>query len=284
MKKNFTIKLIILFILLFFLKHNALAVSLDLNADKNVLQQGDILTLVISLNTDGQSINTIEGDLKYDDNFIKPESVNIGGSFISFWVEKPDLKTSGIIHFSGIVPGGISAIQSEVFKVIFRAKNAGNTSLLLNNVNLFLNDGEGSLVPAKIINMNIKIIQRINTQNTLDLISGDKVPPEKFSIIRSQDSSLFDSKYFIAFSAIDKKSGIDRYQVCELLKCISAESPFLLWNQTPFYHIVVKAYDMDGNSTSATLISPWFASLLVFLLLIVIIYSCFCIQKNFIKK
>jgi hypothetical protein len=284
MKKSFTIKLIILLTLAFFFNRNVLAATLELNTEKNTFQQAETFTLTVFLNTEGDSINTIEGNLKYDDNFIKAEAVNIGSSFISFWVEKPDLKTSGLIHFSGITPGGISTSNGEVFKVTFQTEKIGDTTLLLNNINLFLNDGQGSTIPAKIKNANIMINQGININKTVDLISNDKVPPEKFNIIRTQDSSLFDNKYFIVFSTVDKGSGIDRYQVCELFKCVSAESPFLLWNQTPFYRIVVHAYDSNGNVQSSTITSPGLIILLVFLLFVVIIYLCFYLRKNLTRK
>jgi hypothetical protein len=286
MKRNFKIKLFILFIFVFFFSRNVLAASLELNVEKNTIQAGEIFTATILLNTEGQSINTLEGDLKYDDKLIKAESVNIGNSFISFWVEKPDIKISGTIHFSGITPGGISASNSEVFKVMFRTLKTGNTSLLLNNVNLFLNDGKGSLVSTKITNANIKIVQGNGVMETSDVIRGDKIPPEKFNIIRTKDPSIFDNKYFIAFSTVDKGSGIDYYQVCEFFSCMTTESPFLLKNQTPFYRIAVKAYDMNGNFTFSALTSPWLVILLAFLLftVIIIIYLCFYLRKNLTQK
>lgn len=246
------------------------AASLDLNVEKNTLQTGEIFTLTISLNTEGESINTIEGDLKYNELFLKAEVINIGGSFVSFWVEKPDLRTSGVIHFSGIVPGGISTAESEVFKVIFRAETKGDANLFLNNVHLFLNNGLGSEIAAKTSNQSVKITQGTNGTGK-NIVSTDTIPPEKFVIIRTRDQSIYDNEYFVVFSTLDKDSGMDYYEVCELFKCVSAESPFLLWNKTPFYHIVVRAYDMNGNIRESTLISPY----LILLLFIIILLPIF---------
>lgn len=270
--------------LVFFFSRSVFAASLELNVEKNTIQTGEIFTATILLNTEGQSINTIEGDLKYDEKFFQIEAVNIGNSFISFWVEKPDIKTPGTVHFSGITPGGISALNSEVFKVMFRTLKTGNTSLLLNNVNLFLNDGQGSSVLAKIKNADMIINQGVNDNNPANFVFNDKIPPEKFNIIRTKDPTIFDGKWFIAFSTVDKGSGVDHYQVCELFKCISGESPFLLNNQTPSYYIVVNVYDVNGNFSSSTLTSPWLIILLVFLLLVVIIYLCFYLRKKLAQK
>ena len=214
MKKNSTIKLIILFIAIFFFSHNALAASLDLNVGKNILQTGEDFTLTVSLNTEGDSINTLAGDLNYDNNFIQAEAINLGASFISFWVEKPELKTPGTIHFSGITPGGIFSSGGEVFKVIFKTKNAGDTVLALNNANLFLNDGKGTIIPAKIINTNIKITE-LNNDTTTPIETKDTISPEKFVTIRTKYPSMYDGKWFIVFSTTDKESGVDYFKVCE---------------------------------------------------------------------
>ena len=59
MKKNFKIKLVIIFIFAFFFSRNVLAASLELNTDKNTLQENGTFTLTLSLDTEGDSINTI---------------------------------------------------------------------------------------------------------------------------------------------------------------------------------------------------------------------------------
>ena len=285
MKNNFKIKLAIMFAFIFLFTHSAFAATLNVSTDKVSLNQGDIFTATIFLNTEGQSINAIKGDLVYDASYLKAEIVNIGNSFVSFWIEKPGTKTTGDINFSGVIPGGINSRQLEVFKVIFRTrKSSEGASLSLRNLNLYLNDGKGSVIFPKIKNTDIKVGDKESANSDMAISLNDKVPPEKFSITRARDSSLFNNKWFVDFSTIDKGSGVDHYQVCELLKCVTAESPFLLFNQTPFYYIRVKAYDLNGNFTSATLISSWLAMLLVFLFFVVIIYLCFYMRKNLVQK
>jgi len=285
MKNNFKIKLAIMFAFIFLFAHSAFAATLNVSIDKATLNQGDTFTATIFLNTEGQSINAIKGDLTYDASYLKAEIVNIGNSFVSFWIEKPSTKTAGDINFSGVIPGGINSKQLEVFKVIFRTQNSsGGTSLLLRNLNLYLNDGKGSVIFPEIKNADIKISDKKSATSATVIVINDKVPPEKFSMTRTRYSSVFDNKWFIDFSTIDKGSGVDHYQVCELLRCVTAESPFLLFNQTPFYYVRVKAYDLNGNLTSATLISSWLVMLLVFLFFVVIIYLCFYMRKNLVQK
>ena len=259
------LKIIILICLIFF-SHNVLAASLEIKTEKDGLELGGNFSVSIILNTEGQSINTIEGDLKYDASMLKGEIVDIGDSFVSFWVEKPDFKNPGLIHFSGIVPGGISSNNAEVFKIIFTAYKIGNTSLTLNNMSLFLNDGEGSIIKGEVKNASMEIIKKEGTEDNSFVLPSDENPPEKFNLVRSQSTSIFDDKNFIVFSTLDKGSGVAYYKVCEFFKCTEAKSPFLLSNQTPFYYIRVSAYDVNGNITTSSLLSPYL--FIIFLLLL----------------
>jgi hypothetical protein len=197
-------KLLFLFSL-FFVSNHVLAANLSLDTDINNIKINGIFTNTLYLNTDGQSINAVEGDLNYDINFVSIEKINIGNSSINFWVEKPNIKTPGSIHFSGIIPGGLYSNKSELFSLIFRAEKEGNTQISLNNVNLFLNDGQGSKISVKSSDIVIKIVKDGNDNSSL-LVSKDTISPETFSIIRTRDQSIYNNKYFVVFNTQDKGS------------------------------------------------------------------------------
>ncbi len=277
MKNSFKLKLLILLFSLLY-SHSLLAANFDLDFDKDILQKNDLVILTISLNTEGQSINTIEGYLKYKPNFLKIETINTGGSFVNFWVNKPESSNDGTVYFSGVTPGGIMTNKGEVFKVIFRAEGVGTTNLSIEDISLFLNDGQGTLVNIKNENSSIKILKENN--NILSpVISDDKIAPENFKIIRTRDNNIYENQWFIVFSTIDKNSGIDHYEICELFKCITGESPILLKNQTPFYYIKVNAYDVNNNMVSSTLISTWF-----YIVIIIFIFLIFTTISYFYRK
>jgi len=278
MKKFLTIKLVILFCLIFLGGINVFAASLELNTEKTTLDKGDIFTVTILLNTSSQTVNTIEGDLKYDSNFISAEALNTGNSFVNFWIEKPNIKKVGLIHFAGMTPGGISTAKGEVLSVVFKTQKTGNTGLELNNTNLYLNDGNGTILKSDTKDISIAINQGVNN-NITNFIFNDKIPPEKFNIIRTKVPSLFDGKYFVVFNTSDKQSGLDHYQVCELFKCVLAESPYLLNNQTPFYYVMVKAFDMNGNFTSSLLVSPLLIIVLILFILSILILLFYLYRK-----
>ena len=262
-----------IFLAFLLLPSSILAATISISLDKDKVRMGEILTTKIFLDTEGQQINTIEGDLKYDEHFLQVEIINIGSSFVSFWVEKPAVQNEGVIHFAGIVPGGISTNKGELFSLIFRAKTVGDGAVSLENVNLFLNDGQGTKAPAKIANATIAIIQSAGHADE-EIIDTDTIPPEKFNIMRAQDPSMYDNKYFIAFSTLDKQSGLHSYEVCEYWSCEVAESPFPLRYQNPLYYVVVRAYDESGNMRASFIISKYLILLFFSVILLLIFLYC----------
>src|SRR5262249_47050520 len=81
------------------------------------------------------------------------------------------------------------------------------------------------------------------------------------------DASIFDGKYFITFSTIDKQTGVDYYEVLEqdangniqgtttpaIWK--RATSPYLLADQSLQSAVMVRATDKAGNQRVEILIS-----------------------------
>jgi len=87
--------------------------------------------------------------------------------------------------------------------------------------------------------------------------------PEEFTPKIGQDSSVFEGKYFLNFSTIDKISGIDHYEVLEIKDKQQdredwkvVESPYVLEDQTLNSLIKVKAVDKADNERIAQIIPP----------------------------
>jgi hypothetical protein len=76
----------------------------------------------------------------------------------------------------------------------------------------------------------------------------DTTLPELFGLYTGQDPSMFNGRYFLSFSAIDKTSGIDHYEIKEGKKDFKeVKSPYLLTDQNLTSKIIVKAIDKAGN-------------------------------------
>lgn len=256
--KKYKFILITLVAYLLFVSNFVHASVLNINVDKNEIQKGGLNTVHINLDTEQNLINAIEGDLVYSNKDLIIEKVNIGSSFVSFWVEQPKINVDGRIHFSGIVPGGIAVSKGEVFSVTVRGVIDGQTNIKLENVNLLLNDGQGSKDEAKTKDINFTITENLNGEEE-KIGSNDTTKPEKFTVERTKSPYIYDNQWFVVFSTQDKGVGIDYYEVCEFVKsnCVKADSPYLLQHQTPFFRVIVRAYDTDSNMRSVVLISRW---------------------------
>lgn len=274
---------IVTFLLFFGYIANASVVSFDLG--KTQILEGGLSKISIYLDTSGELVNTIEGDLVYNDKLIKIEKIEIGDSIINLWVDQPNADSVGRVHFSGIIPGGLSIAKGNIFSIIVRGQSVGIAGIDLENVNLFLNDGEGSMDEVSVNSAEITIIEN-STGEIEPLNINDQAPPEEFKVVRTRDLSLYDNKWFVVFSTQDKGVGVDYYRVCESFgqDCVEASSPYLLQHQNPFYYIKVTAYDAEGNTQDALLISNWIIFvivLLIFCILGFLLYLYYRYFKNY---
>lgn len=273
MNNYFKIKLLILFAILFTVDSVVFAAGVELKTENNYLQRNEIFVVSMILNTENESVNTIEGYIEYDKDKLKAEAVNIGHSLINLWMEKPNTEKDGSIRFSGITPGGVSVPMGEVFNVVFRAKDSGASDILLRDLNIYLNDGLATKAKVKTGNLGINTSDKNSSNGEVTVFSNDKNQPERFKSIRSRDDYTYEGKYFLSFNPIDKDSGLSHVLVCEFLSCNRLTSPALLSNQTPFYFIRVIAFDMNGNSTTSYLVSNYLYSILfIAVLLFVFLY------------
>jgi len=112
----------------------------------------------------------------------------------------------------------------------------------------------------------------------------DVTSPEEFKPEIGKASAVFEGKYFIAFSTIDKQTGIDYYEILEADKrgyqrgtirkaeWKKGSSPYLLEDQSLRSVIKVKAVDKAGNERIEEIVPPykvtWKDVLVIILILI----------------
>jgi hypothetical protein len=236
---------------------NVNAASFSLIGDKEKVSVGESIQVDLFVDSGNVSINTLGGSVVFDPTLLQVEKIINGNSIITFWVESPkENNTTGIIDFSGIIPGGIVNAKGYVFSILFSAKQTGQTPVTVSSPIVLQNDGTGNSLPvsSKEFQMNISGDKDASIQ---DYKTTDTISPEKFTIIRTRDNALFDNKWFVVYSTQDKGSGISHYDVCEFLfrKCKTINSPYELENQSNWYRIYVKAYDNNNNVQYAFLFS-----------------------------
>ncbi len=216
----------------------------------------DFLVHVL-FDTASQSVNAIEGTIVVDPS-LEIKEIRDGDSVLKFWVEAPhaDIKD---IKFSGIAPGGFNAADGKLFSILLHSKQAGDVSVGARDIKVLKNDGKGSQLENIVQPSQIKITNEVS-ERVVSVTDTDA--PEIFRPEISRNDSLFGGKYFVAFSAQDKGSGVKNYEVKEGFfgSFTPAQSPYELNNQGLYKTVYVKAIDKSGNerivTVKATHLSP----------------------------
>jgi len=232
----------------------------------------DVFVTEIKINSEGEEINTIKADLTFPQQLLEIVDFSQGNSILTLWPEGPSFSNqTGKIYFVGGIPGGYSGKDGLLGKIIFKAKKEGEATVQIEeDSQVLLNDGMGT--PAK-LNTGGAIFrvlaekQEVPEDEWRKVLEKDKIPPDPFEIKIGKEATVFEGKYFVAFSTIDKQTGLDHYEVKETrnrretgrettLNWKKAESPYLLEDQSLKSIIKVKAVDKAGNERISEYFPP----------------------------
>ncbi len=286
MKKFIKKSFVIILLSLCFLPAVSFAAEMFLSSDKSTYGQGEEFLVQVYLNTEDVSVNAVGGALVFPTDTLELKEIRDGNSAINFWVEKPSGTTNGNITFSGITAGGFTGTKKFLFGAVFKTKASGAGSINFKDIQVLQNDGAGTAV-ATVASPFTFTISNEAASSPANLKVVDIDPPENFTPFIAHDPSIFNGKYFLVFSAIDKGVGIDHYEVREGIwsDYVVAESPYLLKDQSLRKDIVVKAVDRYGNKRLAKVKAQNpsfnFEKMLIFGIILVI---CFLIGKKIWSK
>jgi len=257
----------------------------------------------------GKEINAVAGSIILPLDLLEVVEIRDGSSILTLWVEKPVLR-DGKISFVGIVPGGFIGIlgpyegakPGKILGIVLKAKNPGQGEVIMENVQVLQHDGLGTPAQFKISNFEFLISKQIPITQ-IPIIETDITPPEPFTPEIAQHPELFEGKYFLAFSTMDKNSGISHYEVKETKRGVfgieylvfrkwhRAESPYLLKDQGLRSYIYVKAVDRAGNER-IEVVEPrypmkWYESWMIWVIIIIataFIYGVWRLLRLGIKR
>lgn len=234
------------------------------------LEQGERFYKVdVFLDTEGQSLNVLEGEVNYSENDLNLEKIENGSSIINFWAKEPEKAGGGRITFSGGMPGGYKGEKGFLFAAIFSAKKelpVDRTGISFQNFKAYLNDGQGTeeeMTAAE------KVLELEKIEIT-DVPAEDAKAPQVFAPYVTQDPGLEGGKWVVLFNAQDKGGGINYYEVFESeekqnpekiitssgegwVKAESGEA-YVLRDQELESYIYVRAVDRSGNARVATVV------------------------------
>jgi hypothetical protein len=256
MKKILFYKIFI-FIFIFFMAIKTEAVIMSFETPKNRTSLNEEFYIDLLLDTEGDSINAIEGNIKSIGgglSFIKAEN---GKSMMDLWVQKPEIINSSIV-FAGISTNGFSGvidpfnknkkIPGLITRLFFKSNRAGEILFTTSDFTLNKNDGYGTEVIAPAISLSMVVNNQEYIEEENIEIQNDSLPQIEASIV--QDINLYNNKHVLIFEAKDKENGIDKVLIKEGNKnWKEIKSPYLLKDQSRQSIIVLKAINHSGQST-----------------------------------
>ncbi len=299
-------KLKILFLLstLFFLFSWQAADAAQLNfvSQSQEIGIGQEFQVDLMLDTEEEIVNAVEGEIAFPKELLEIKEIRDGDSIINLWIERPSIKSTDRVFFSGIIPTGFSGVLSpyyegyrpgKIFSFIFISKSEGEGIVDLKDGKVLLHDGLGTPAQLSILPFQIKISREIPLAQAPSVIE-DFDPPEEFKPEIVQNPDIFEGKYFLVFATQDKGSGIERYEMQETRNKIQeknwkeAESPYVLKDQNLKSYIYVKAVDKAGNERIAV-VEPryplkWYENSLILGIIILGLIILYIIVKILWKK
>lgn len=231
------------------------AAEFRLESDLSNIGVGDEFLVSLQIDTQGESINALEGEIAFPEETLELQTIQEKGSIVNLWIEGPHGE-QGIVAFSGLTPGGYRG-EGVIFSLVFKAKSQGVGFITIGKEKALINDGQGTPDSVTTSPFQFFVSEQNATPRTIDT-QEDREPPEPFDLRVAQDPALFDGQHFLVFATQDKNSGVGYYEVSfvrngEATNWERTESPLLLEQYNEIEEIQVKAVDRAGKERIATL-------------------------------
>jgi hypothetical protein len=297
MKKT-QFKIIFIFILIFilnlFLTNKIFAATLTLVPSKTSVGIGEQFYVDLMLDTNGQSINTINGSISFPDDKVSFVREEDGKSMVNLWVEKPKLENN-TISFAGAISNGFEGVIDPfnpshmlpglIIRLVFEPKTSGDVNFSTSTFSLNLNDGLGTEIEAPSATGTINVG---NYDNKVKYVSKEEGSPELEAYI-VRDPNIYNNKYTLIFNATDKDTGIKSIKIKEGMRdWKEIQSPYLLRDQSRHSTITLEAtsYSGSGIIMSIDKVPYDYKSLAVnsFIIVLILILIILIVKKIYVKK
>ena len=137
----------ILFSAIFLLPQISHAATLFLSPSSGDYNAGGQISISVKVNTEGESINAVDGTIGFNPAMLEVKSV-AKGSVMNLWVQEPSYSNSaGNVNFGGVVLNpGYSGSSGNIIIVVFKAKATGKAEVNFKAGSVLANDGYGTNV------------------------------------------------------------------------------------------------------------------------------------------
>lgn len=256
---------LILAALVFFAPVSAFAVELSVTPPLGPVHAGDTFTVDVVLNPADTEVNALEGVIAVSSG-LEIRSVRTNASVVPLWAEGPRI-LGNTVSFAGVIPGGyLGSLGSEwvgyrpdvALTLLVTARASGAASVSFKSAQVLANDGSGTELPLKALGLNLSILPS-NGRRSAPTIVVDTEKPEPFSVLITDGAAFGAKNPVMVFSAVDKDSGIERYEIAHFrnllkeeetggLTWVEAESPYVLKDSEVGKYHYVRAVDEYGNA------------------------------------
>ena len=137
------------------------AAVLYLEPENGQYYQGDTFIINLKVNTEGEEINTVEGNLKFSRDLLKFIDFIKGDSILSLWVQEPAyFKEEGKISFLGGIPDGFRG-DGKILSIVLQTISLGEAKISFQDISkVLLNDGKGTPAQLSFSEGNYQITER----------------------------------------------------------------------------------------------------------------------------
>lgn len=279
---RFLFTLITLVLVVSLVPQAAYAARIFLDPVSLQVNRTDTFYVPVRVDAQGVCINAAHVAIAYDPSALSVQDISTGDSFFTLWtvpprVEREGTRETGKIIFEGGIPGGycgrvegdpgLTNILARLVVSAVPGISASTTDraslIVLPETQVILHDGQGTIAPLTVQGADFTLLQATGTPSNVWLsdVKRDTIMPEFFDITLVTGPSVGNNRHYIAFSTIDKQSGIDHYEILETdpdrfgiltwvprdAYWVRGESPYILRDQNLHSKIMVKAIDKAGN-------------------------------------
>ncbi len=258
MCKSFRFFLFFLVLAGFLIPYPLLAAEVFFGEKSKEWRIGDQLTVPVLFNTDGESINAIEGKIVFPGGVLELREIRDGNSVVNFWIDRPKVSSEDQISFSGVTPGGYKDESGLLFSLVFGAVKEGDGVVEIRDIKALKNDGRGTPAKTRVSNLQVSVSKE--TSEASPQLIEDLNAPESFVPEIANNPAISNGEWFLVFATQDKGTGIARYEIKEarqkifasFQKWVPAESPYTLRDQELRSYAFVRAIDGAENKRVAT--------------------------------
>lgn len=161
--------------------------SLSMSPNSGSYEVGSTFDVSVYLDTQSQSVNTIELNIKFPPDKLQLVSSSTGKSIIGIWTSLPKYNNeNGTIYLVGGIPGGVNVSRGLISTFTFRVRAVGSAVVKFENSRVLLNDGLGT----EVLTNNYNSIYSLELPPPAGPIVISETHPDQTQWYRHQNASL----------------------------------------------------------------------------------------------